>query len=43
LKAMQRKIPQYCKKTVEDNDFVTYNLVTQNLADVEPHSEDILK
>ena len=40
---MQRKIPQYCKKTVEDNDFVTYNLVTQILADVEHHSEDILK
>jgi len=40
---MQRKIPQYCKKAVEDNDFVTYNLVTQILADVEHHSEDILK
>jgi hypothetical protein len=40
---MQRKIQQYCKKTVEDNDFVTYNLVTQILADVEHHSEDILK
>jgi hypothetical protein len=39
---MQRKIQQYCKKTVEDNDFVTYNLVTQILADVEHHSEDIL-
>jgi hypothetical protein len=40
---MHRKIQQYCKKTVEDNDFVTYNLVTQILADVEHHSEDILK
>jgi hypothetical protein len=40
---MQRKIPQYSKKAVEDNDFVTYNLVTQILADVEHHSEDILK
>jgi len=40
---MHRKIPQYWKKAVEDNDFVTYNLVTQILADVEHHSEDILK
>ena len=40
---MQRKIPQYCKKAVEDNDFVTYNLVTQILADAEHHSEDISK
>jgi hypothetical protein len=34
---MHRKIPQsqYWKKAVEDNDFVTYNLVTQIVADVE--------
>ena len=40
---MQRKIPLYWKKAVKDNDFVTYSLVTQILADVEHHSEDILK
>jgi hypothetical protein len=40
---MHRKIPQYWKKAVEDNDFVTYNLVTQILTDVEHHGEDILK
>jgi hypothetical protein len=40
---MQRKISQYYKEAVEDNDFVTYNLVTQILADFEHHSEDILK
>jgi len=40
---MHRKIPQYWKKAVEDNDFVTYNLVTQILTDVEHHGEVILK